>query len=78
MSPQVARRLVKLFREFRPPERSNYKLTPTENGLLKVLVEGHNYKTAGAELLITINTVSFHLRDVYEKLQVHSRIGSCG
>lgn len=73
MSPEVARRVVKLFREFRPPERSNYKLTPTENELLKLLVEGHNYKTAGAELGITINTVSFHLRNVYEKLQVHSK-----
>jgi DNA-binding NarL/FixJ family response regulator len=73
MSPEVARRVVKLFREFRPPERSNYKLTPAENELLKLLVEGHNYKTAGAELGITINTVSFHLRNVYEKLQVHSK-----
>jgi len=73
MSPEVARRVVKLFREFRPPERANYKLTPTENELLKLLVEGHNYKTAGAELGITINTVSFHLRNVYEKLQVHSK-----
>jgi DNA-binding CsgD family transcriptional regulator len=37
------------------------------------LVEGHNYKTAAAELSISINTVKFHLKNVYDKLQVHSK-----
>jgi len=73
MSPEVARRVVKLFREFRPPERASHSLTPAETELLKLLVEGHNYKTAAAELGISINTVSFHLRNIYEKLQVHSK-----
>jgi DNA-binding NarL/FixJ family response regulator len=73
MSPEVARRVVRLFREFRPPERSNHSLTPQETELLKLLVEGHNYKTAAAELEISIHTVSFHLRNIYEKLQVHSK-----
>ena len=41
--------------------------------LLRLLVEGHNYKTAAAELGITVNTVTFHLRNIYEKLQVHSK-----
>src|SRR5262245_36134250 len=40
MSPQVARRVVTLFREFRPPVRANYHLTPHELRLLKLLVEG--------------------------------------
>ncbi|HXG93128.1 MAG TPA: response regulator transcription factor [Blastocatellia bacterium] len=73
MSPEVARRVVNLFREFRPPERASHNLTPAEMELLKLLVEGHNYKTAAAELGISINTVSFHLRNIYEKLQVHSK-----
>jgi DNA-binding NarL/FixJ family response regulator len=73
MSPEVARRVVKLFREFRPPERASHNLTPAETDLLKLLVEGHNYKTAAAELSITVNTVSFHLKNIYEKLQVHSK-----
>ena len=38
-----------------------------------MLVEGHNYKTAAAELGVSVNTVSFHVRHVYQKLQVHSR-----
>jgi DNA-binding NarL/FixJ family response regulator len=73
MSPEVARRVVKLFREFRPPDRANYKLTPAETQLLKLLVEGHNYKTAAAELGISTHTVSFHLGNIYQKLQVHSK-----
>jgi DNA-binding NarL/FixJ family response regulator len=73
MSPDVARRVVNLFREFRPPERAKHSLTPQETELLKLLVEGHNYKTAAAELAISTNTVSFHLKNIYEKLQVHSK-----
>ena len=73
MSPEVARRVVRLFREFRPPDRASHNLTPQETELLKLLVEGHNYKTAAAELAISIHTVSFHLRNIYGKLQVHSK-----
>jgi len=73
MSPEVARRVVELFREVRPPARVDYHLTPHETRLLKLLVEGHSYKTAAAELNSTVNTVSFHVRSIYAKLQVHSK-----
>jgi DNA-binding NarL/FixJ family response regulator len=73
MSPEVARRVVTLFREVRPPERADYDLTPHEIRLLKLFVDGHNYKTASAELGVTVHTVSFHLRSIYDKLQVHSK-----
>jgi len=73
MSPEVARRVVRLFRDISPPAKSEYQLTPQETELLKLMVEGHNYKAAAAKLGITINTVSFHSRNIYEKLQVHSK-----
>jgi len=73
MSPDVARRVITLFRDFRPPARASYDLTPQETQLLKLMVEGHHYKTAARELDISINTVSFHLKHIYEKLQVHSK-----
>jgi DNA-binding NarL/FixJ family response regulator len=73
MSPEVARRVITLFRDFRPPERADYQLTPHETRLLKLLVEGHNYKTAALELNVSVNTISFHMRHIYEKLQVHSK-----
>ncbi len=73
MSPEVARRVLAIFREFRPSPRASYGLTPQETELLKLMIEGHHYKTAAAELGITTSTVSFHLKNIYEKLQVHSK-----
>ena len=73
MSPEVARRVVQLFQKFRPPDSSDHHLSATEMRLLKLLAEGHHYKTAAAEMEISINTVSYHLRSIYRKLQVHSK-----
>lgn len=73
ISPEIARRVVELFREIRPPERSDYRLTPHEIRLLKLLVEGHNYKTAAVQLRVSYNTVCYHIKSIYEKLQVHSK-----
>ena len=73
MSPTIAARVVKLFREFRPPEHADYHLTPQEISLLKLLIEGHHKKTAAREMDISFHTVSFHLKNIYEKLQVHSK-----
>jgi DNA-binding CsgD family transcriptional regulator len=41
--------------------------------VLRLLGEGHHYKTAAADLGITVNTLSFHVRSIYDKLQVHSK-----
>jgi DNA-binding NarL/FixJ family response regulator len=73
MSPEVARRVVALFRTFRPPDDTTCDLTPHETRLLRLFVEGHNYKTAAAELGVTVHTISVHLRSIYDKLRVHSK-----
>lgn len=73
MSPDVARRVIALFREIRPPERTVYHLTPHELRILNLLADGHSYKTAAVELGVSVKTVSFHLQKIYEKLQVHSK-----
>ncbi|MGA2579130.1 MAG: response regulator transcription factor [Bryobacteraceae bacterium] len=73
MSPEVARRVVSLFREIRPREDAACQLTPHEIRLLKLLVEGHNYKTSAAELNLSVNTIRFHIKSIYGKLQVHSK-----
>jgi DNA-binding CsgD family transcriptional regulator len=44
--------------------------TPTPT---KLLVEGHNYTTAAEKLGVSYNTLKFHMRQVYGKLQVHSK-----
>ena len=73
MSPEVARRVIDLFREIKPPKEAAHELTPHEVRLLRMLVEGHSYKTAAAELHVSVNTIKFHLRHIYVKLQVHTK-----
>ena len=73
MSPEVAIRVVELFRKTQAPEAGAACLSPQEMRLLRLLTEGHQNKTAAAELGISVHTVSFHLRSIYEKLHVHSR-----
>jgi DNA-binding NarL/FixJ family response regulator len=73
MSPEVARRVITLFREIRPPANADYQLTPHETRLLKMLVEGHNFKSIAKQHGVTSHAISFHMRHIYEKLQVHSK-----
>jgi DNA-binding NarL/FixJ family response regulator len=73
MSPEVAARVISLFKNARPPARADHNLTPHELRLLKMLVEGHSYKTAAAELGSSINTIGTHMQSIYRKLQVHSK-----
>ena len=73
MSPEVARRVIELFREMRPSDHADYNLTPHELRILKLLVEGHNYKTAATKLGVAPTTINFHLQNIYQKLQVHSK-----
>lgn len=73
MSPEVARRVLAIFREIRPPEHADYQLTAHEKRLLKLLVEGHNFKAIAPQLGVTVHTVAFHMQRIYEKLQVHSK-----
>jgi DNA-binding NarL/FixJ family response regulator len=73
MSPDIARRVVELFRTFRPQRLTSETLTPAETRLLALLAEGRSYQSAADELGITINTVRNHVRAIYEKLHVHSK-----
>jgi DNA-binding NarL/FixJ family response regulator len=74
MSPEVARKVLRVFRQLRPaPLDDPRTLTPQEIRLLRLLGEGHSYESAGANLEITVNTVRKHVRSIYEKLHVHSK-----
>ena len=73
MSPEVARRVLRLFREFKPSTHATYHLTRQETDLLRLLVDGHQKKTAAQAMGISVNTVSFHLKNIYTKLEVHSK-----
>ena len=73
MSPEVAARVITLFREFRAPAPPDHDLTPHEVRLLTLLAEGHTFKTAAKTLGNSVNTIAFHMKSVYAKLQVHSK-----
>lgn len=74
MSPEVARRVIERFHTSPPPSPgAHLNLTPHERRLLKLLVQGHSYKTAAEQTGVTVNTVSFHVRKIYQKLQVNSK-----
>src|ERR1700689_1071030 len=73
MSPEVATRVMELFRKSQAPAQPAAGLSPQELRLLKLMMEGHQNKTAAAEMGISAHTVNFHLRSIYEKLHVHSR-----
>jgi len=73
MSPEIATRVIALFRQNRPNLSEDHDLTPHELRVLKLLVDGHNYKTAAVELSVSVNTISFHMRRIYEKLHVHTK-----
>src|SRR5438034_8462803 len=45
-SPEIAARVIALFRQTAPAVAEDHDLTPHEVRVLKMLVDGHNYKTA--------------------------------
>ena len=56
-----------------PGACAGYRLTAQERHLLRLLIEGHHKKTAAQAMSISVNTVSFHLKNIYLKLDVHSK-----
>jgi DNA-binding NarL/FixJ family response regulator len=73
MSPEVARKVVTMFARTPPPRTVEHRLSPRELELLQLLAQGHGYKTAARAMGVAIDTVRFHVRNVYEKLHVHSK-----
>lgn len=73
MSPGVARRVLEMFQRIAPPREEDYRLSPRELDLVRLLAEGHSYKTAAVALGVSEHTVRFHVRNVYAKLHVHSK-----
>jgi DNA-binding NarL/FixJ family response regulator len=73
LSPEIAHKVVRLFRELKPRERVDADLTRVELRLLTLLADGHSYQAAADEMRVSINTVRNYIRSIYEKLHVHSK-----
>jgi len=49
------------------------RLSPQQMRLLRLLCEGHQYKTAAAAMGVSVHAVGFHVRNLYARLGVHSK-----
>jgi len=75
ISPHLARDLMNAFAQFSPPQRDTAtdKLTPREREILALVGRGMSNPEIADRLVIAENTVKVHLRNILDKLQVHSR-----
>lgn len=74
MSPTVARKIVNSFSGKRKNARLVNALTEREKEVLNLLDKGFAYKIIADKMNIGIDAVRFHIRNIYEKLHVHSRV----
>jgi len=72
MSSQIARKVVQSFQNRNDAAKEN-DLSAREMEILNYLSKGYRYKEIADLLFISIETVRTHIRNIYEKLQVHSR-----
>jgi DNA-binding CsgD family transcriptional regulator len=48
-------------------------LTPHQARLLQLLADGHNFRRAAVDFGVSVNTIAFHAKRIYERLDAHSR-----
>jgi DNA-binding NarL/FixJ family response regulator len=73
MSSRIARRVVETFQTINASAEGRERLSKREIEILGYLAKGYRYKAIAESLFISTETVRTHLRNIYEKLQVHSR-----
>jgi DNA-binding NarL/FixJ family response regulator len=73
MTPSVAKQVLKLFSMPFQKSEDLQKLTPREHDVLSLLVRGFSYKMAASEMEISIETLRYHVKNIYAKLHVNSK-----
>ncbi len=73
MSGQIARMVVQHFHQTSAAAPPTANLTAREQEILERLAQGYRYKEIADSLSISFDTVRSHLRNIYDKLHVHSR-----
>lgn len=75
MTPSIAGKTLKLFRTgFKSiPDKKNARLNERQTEILECIVNGMSYKLIAEKLFISVDTVRYHVKNIYEILQVHSR-----
>lgn len=74
MSPGIARMVIQHIQQQPVTIKANtYELSKREQEILAALSRGSSYKIIATDLAISINTVRTHIKNIYEKLQVHTQ-----
>ncbi|HEX7458415.1 MAG TPA: response regulator transcription factor [Ginsengibacter sp.] len=75
MTPSIAGKTLKLFRTGLKsiPDKKNARLNERQTEILECIVNGMSYKLIAEKLFISVDTVRYHVKNIYEILQVHSR-----
>ena len=74
MTPAIATKVLRMFKNnLRVTKDESFNLSLREKEILKCLVEGMSYKLVADACFISIETVSGHIKNIYKKLQVHSK-----
>ncbi|MDP0499542.1 MAG: response regulator transcription factor [Verrucomicrobiota bacterium JB022] len=73
LSGRVARCMVNDLQRQYHTAPAQPKLTSREQEVLESVALGHSDKQIAAQLKITLQTVNSHLKNIYTKLEVHSR-----
>ncbi len=77
ISPSMAVKLIDEFKQMSKPNKGRstaLKLTDRELEVLRLVARGLNNREVAKELFISENTVKNHVRNILEKLQLHSRM----
>ena len=74
MSPNIARRVIASFQtQQKEPSSQEDRLSERELHVLQQMALGKSYATIASEMYLSVEGVRYHIRHIYEKLQVHSR-----
>ena len=77
ISPSMAMKLLDEFKQMSRTDRSQPatpRLTERELEVLRLVAQGLNNREIAKQLFISENTVKNHVRNILEKLQLHSRM----
>jgi len=73
LTPMVARQVLAFLKPESARPESPSHLTAREKEILLLLTQGLNNEMIAGRLFISAQTVRNHIKNIYEKLQVHSR-----
>jgi DNA-binding NarL/FixJ family response regulator len=76
MNGKIARKMLDYFTQRengRKQQLAEYNLTKKEKEILQFLIDGKSYKIISTSCSISMNTLFNHIKNIYSKLNIHSR-----